>query len=581
VDSSGRVIVKLRRGRGHIRRIAAIVALLAGCLLAAPGAGAQIVTYAGNNLRDSLYQTMHKLTPKALTAGKFRQIWKTILPDGGQVYTQPLLADGRLIVATEKNDIYELDPSTGRIIASRKLGGLWSPRWRASAGFITCTDTYPYVGVTSTPVIDTAADGGAGVIYLTAKTPLPASPTNPIGPVPEDNAAQYLMYALNLQTLQNVPSFNAGQALQLSGTKPGTNPLVTFDATYQLQRPGLLELGGNIYAAFGSECDLSPYRGWVIGVNATTGQETGTFVDETEAGARGGGIWMGGAGLMSDGPGRIFFASGNGFDAPNASAQHTPAVPAPGSDPPSGLAESVVRLQVGPSGALSAADFFAPCLDPSYAYPRNLNVGLNSGGVTGLPRSFGNARDPDLLFVGGKSGQDFLLNRNKLGGFSQGKRTKVCPKGGDAAAQALPLTGGVWGSAGVWPGLGGWLYASELSAKPGPDATIGDLQYYHGHLGTLKLTASTGLIMGSGSAHPIVTSVGANASTGIVWVVTRPVDGITGGTLRAYYLTPKHGHPVQIKSWKLGVIAKFDPPGIGPDQLYLGGADDVIRFGVR
>ena len=43
-----------------------------------------------------------------------------------------------------------------------------------------------------------------------------------------------------------------------------------FNATYQRQRPGLLEANGNIYAGFGSFCDFSASmsRGWLLGWQA-------------------------------------------------------------------------------------------------------------------------------------------------------------------------------------------------------------------------------------------------------------------------------------------------------------------------
>lgn len=43
-----------------------------------------------------------------------------------------------------------------------------------------------------------------------------------------------------------------------------------FNATYQRQRPGLLLANGNVYAGFGSFCDLgaSLSRGWLLGWEA-------------------------------------------------------------------------------------------------------------------------------------------------------------------------------------------------------------------------------------------------------------------------------------------------------------------------
>ena len=87
-------------------------------------------------------------------------------------------------------------------------------------------------------------------------------------------------------------------------------PETTFDASAEMQRPGLLLLGGVIYAAFASHCDQRPYNGWVAGISRS-GQLTSLFAAEPgELGEAG--IWQSGAGLSSDGPGQILLTSGNG-----------------------------------------------------------------------------------------------------------------------------------------------------------------------------------------------------------------------------------------------------------------------------
>ena len=40
----------------------------------------------------------------------------------GQIYAQPLLFNGTLLVVTEDNQVYGLDPGTGAIRWSRELG---------------------------------------------------------------------------------------------------------------------------------------------------------------------------------------------------------------------------------------------------------------------------------------------------------------------------------------------------------------------------------------------------------------------------------------------------------------------------
>ena len=67
---------------------------------------------------------------------------------------------------------------------------------------------------------------------------------------------------------------------------------------------GLLLMNGWVYAGFASHCDNSrTYDGFVGGVNVST-HATTLWSDETGVTDDQAGIWQGGGGLMSDGPGR-------------------------------------------------------------------------------------------------------------------------------------------------------------------------------------------------------------------------------------------------------------------------------------
>lgn len=553
-----------------IRRAVLLAAVAAPCL--APAASrAAVLTYGGSPLRAGTYPIMHRLSPPLLRDHRFGRLFDRALPDGGQVYAQPLLADGRLVVVTEKNDVYELNPKTGRILRSRFLTAPWQPILATADGSYTCHDLYPDIGVTSTPVIDTAT--GGGVIYLTAKTPLPPGPGS-------FNPAEYLMYALRLSNLSNVAGFNRGQPLVLNGFTAGNAPSVDFNATFQLQRPALLQLGGEIYAGFGSHCDTSPYRGWVVGVRAANGMLSGTWATPTAPGARGGAVWMSGGGLMSDGPGRLFLATGTGFNAPGYNAQHTPTSPAPGNKPPSGLADSVVRLKVARGGSLSVADFFTPCNVRTLDGNIDLDRDLGSGGVVALPNVFDGPVHRPLLLAGGKGGTLYLLDRDALGGFAQGPNRSGCPLGGDRAAARIQEGGEIWGDAAVWPGGGGWVYLPTESTRPGNDPTVGRLEFYRAHRGSLQQAGETGLIWGKGSGSPIVTSIGSDSTSAMVWAVSK---GVGAPRLRVYAAAIQRGAhaPTQLASFPIGPFAKFAEPGVGPDEIFVGGAGHVVGFGIR
>ena len=117
-------------------------------LAAAPASAAdEPVTAAADSLRTGWYPENGQLTPQLLEEkGGFGRNFDT--PVQGQVYAQPLVFGHTLLAATEDNWIYGIDPQSGAIRWSRKVGTPWN------SADIGCTDLEPRVGITGTPVID-------------------------------------------------------------------------------------------------------------------------------------------------------------------------------------------------------------------------------------------------------------------------------------------------------------------------------------------------------------------------------------------------------------------------------------------
>src|SRR5204862_4646947 len=138
---------------------------------------------------------------------------------------------------------------------------------------------------------------------------------------------------------------------------------------------------------------------------STSGQLKTMWTTQSGPGkSSGAGIWGSGGGLVSDGPGQILFATGNGGAI---------AGPRAGTNPPATLGEAVVRIGLQGDGTFRATDFFAPydgkMLD-------DLDADLGSGAPIGLPSAyFGTPSVPRLLVEGGKQGDVYLLNRDVLG----------------------------------------------------------------------------------------------------------------------------------------------------------------------
>ncbi len=237
-----------------------------------------------------------------VNAGSFGLLHSLSLDD--QVDTQPLLipnvtttrggksgsAHDVVYVATESNTIYAIDASSGTILFQTNLGApVPAP--------LGCDNNGPNVGIDGTPVIDRAA----GVMYVIAYTLEGSVPT-------------YRIHELSLSDLSDVtPSVVVSASHTLTD---GTT--YNFNATYQRQRPGLLEANGNIYAGFGSFCDFSASqsRGWLLGwqagsliplaanrLNDSLSQSPDSFFLTA--------IWMSGYGLAADPSGNIYFVTGN------------------------------------------------------------------------------------------------------------------------------------------------------------------------------------------------------------------------------------------------------------------------------
>ena len=216
-----------------------------------------------------------------------RQAW-TSPPLDGAVYAQPLVTAHAVIVATEHDTIYSLDPSTGAVQWRRHLA---EP---VSGSSLPCGNIDPS-GITGTPVIDLASQ----LVWVVTFS------ANP--------------YA---HTLWAVRLADGTVANAKPADPPGSDP-----ASAQ-QRGALALSNGRVYIPFGGLFgDCGDYHGRVLGLSTATGtQATATrpLAYTTPAGRAG--IWAP-PGPVIDRNGDIFVATGNGLPVE-----------------PAGDANSVIRL---------------------------------------------------------------------------------------------------------------------------------------------------------------------------------------------------------------------------------------------
>ena len=528
------------RRRHVIAGVLAVLVAAAGVsatVLIAQASGTPSVTTAGyNNLRDNWDANEPGLSPSVVQSASFTKLFSTKV--SGSVYSQPLIVNGTAIITTEEAKAYGINATTGAIKWTRSFGTPFT------ASTIGCSDLTPDIGSTSTPVVNPTT----GIVYLTTRT--------------ETGKGGLANAHWELQALSSTTGKEAtGFPVTIKGT-PYDTPGVAFNQAYALQRTALLLLNGIVYMGFASDCDLTPYRGIVVGVSTTTHAITTMWSDESGIGTNQNsqaGIWQSGGGLVSDEPSRIVLTTSNGISPQ----------PAPSNRPPKTLSESVIALTVGSNGRITPTQFFAP------SNAANLDANdedLGAGGPMALPTTdFGTKKHPHLLVQVGKDGRIFLVDADDMGGFEQGANH------GNAVLQTLGPFGGVWGHPAAYGGQGGWVYVLESGG-----GVLRALSYGLNGSGVPKLSSSgtSAAHFGYTSGSPLVTSDGTTAGKALVWVVDSNGGTGSGGRLLAYSAIPKSGTLPLLWSAPIGTATKFAVPTAWEGRIYVGTRDGhLLAFG--
>jgi len=538
--------------------VAGVLPLVAGAV-SGPTALADDTTASQNWLRNGWDSSEPTMGPSVVSS--FVQRFDTAVD--GQVYAQPLVLGSTVVVATESDWVYGLDAGTGAIKWSTRLGSAYPIASDPTFVKAQCTDLVPNIGVTGTP----AYDPGTGHIFMFAN-------------IMTNKVPAYYMVEMDPAT------GNVVHETLISG-HPSNDRSIWFSAKYDMERPGVLVMGGSVYGAFASHCDTKPYAGYVVRVSIVS-HGTAIWTDESGVTYNQGGIWQSGGGIMSDGAGRIFLTSGNGVSP----------VQGAGTSPGTQLAESVIRLAINSNGTLKAQDFFSPANAPTLDAG---DVDYGAGGPVGVQFPVGNFSH--VLAQIGKDGRIFLLNRDSLGGREQG------PGNTDASLFVSQAYGPEWGH----PAIFGDTAVTQANSG-GTTATDNDFlfsvgrgdklrvfRFYSGSTGNAALTnlANSSLTFGYTSGSPVVTSNGDDPTTAVVWVVdtpnfkTSPDPSGANSVLEAYALgnvastggTPSPCTSVSmctltnIWSSQTFTAAKFSIPATSQGWVYVGTRDGhVLAF---
>jgi outer membrane protein assembly factor BamB len=276
------------RTNGTLTTLVALVLALAGCqhksAAAPPASEAPAPSTAGatptttradgqGSAVATAWPTYHRDLARAGVAqgpgrlGTVRHAWTSPQLDGA-VYAEPLLAGGRVLVATEANTVYSLSEASGRVVWQRHLG---TPVPQSD---LPCGNIDP-VGVTSTPVVDPATR----TLYTVAML----------------RPARYELFALDLGS--------GGVKFHRPVDPPGSDP------TVQIQRGALALSRGRVDVPFGGRFgDCGQYHGFVVGAPADN--QGGLLVYKVPT-HREGGIWAP-SGPAVDASGALYVSTGNG-----------------------------------------------------------------------------------------------------------------------------------------------------------------------------------------------------------------------------------------------------------------------------
>ena len=498
------------------------------------------------------------LTTSNVNVKEFGRLFN--LPVRGQVYAQPLyvpnvtingIAHNVLIVATEIEYVYAFD-------ADAKAAPLWQvslvdKAHGAGAGehaltssrAIGCTDMQPFIGISSTPVIDSSP----GIIYVEAKSA-------------KGSTYIHRLHALDLATGSERGPGPVVITAVADGTGDGSQSgKLTFDSLHQLNRPGLLLLNGSIYIAFASHCDFGPYHGWLFAYDAATFAQQSVFVTTPNGGL--GGFWMSGSGIAADAA-SIYISSGNGsFDTKNVPATE--------------LGDTVMKFGTT-GGELSLQDYFTPS---DQACLTNNDTDLGSGGVFVLPDQPGT--HPHILVTAGKEGAIYVVNRDQLttgNQHYQGQGNCVTHDSEILEESASGALGGMWSMPAYWNGT---LYFW------GSRDTLKSIPLVNG-LPAFTQTKASSTSIGFPGATPSISSNGLTSGTAILWAIDSSQYGSPGPGPGPAILHAFDATNISNELWsstraphnrdRAGTAVKFSVPTVVNGKVYIGCSASVAVYGL-
>ena len=351
-----------------------------------PAPAADVLTHHNDAARTGAMLEETALAPATLRREGFGRLFSLVVE--GQIYAQPLVVTGLEVPGKGRLNVVYIATMRNVVYAYDADGRDQAPLWKTSLGLPMPFDRIPkdagallgqynirpYIGITSTPVIDRARSR----MYVVAKI------ADPLCPGVEDATDAcpviYRIHALNIAT---------GEVSQRADIEiPMQSPGVPARdvARRHLQRPALLLANNRVYAAFGAHQAAPPFQGWLASFDPDTLRPADPIFCVTPGGEMGG-IWQAGNGPAADASGNLYVMTGNGAFDPQSNRY------------------AMTLLKLSPD--LKPVAWFAP----ANVHELNvLDVDFGSAGPMLLPGT-------SQVVAGGKDGKLFVVSRNQPGGL--------------------------------------------------------------------------------------------------------------------------------------------------------------------
>jgi len=504
-----------------------------------------VPTWHMDNARSGLNIQETQLTLANVSSGSFGKLFSYLLD--GYPYAQPLyvsnLAMGGVrhnvvFAATEYDSVYAFDADSY---------GDGTPLWKTSLLRSGETPQHggnpkPWIGITSTPVIDLSTQ----TIYVVSAQQGSGEPF-------------FRLHALDITT----GGEKSGSPVVIAASAKGSNS-DSVSGTIRLtagclQRTALLLTRGTLYFGF-SAC----HSGWMLAYSASDLRQTGVLNMSPNADGYGtyggaGGVWMGGGGPVGDDNGNAYVTTGNG--PWNGSTE---------------WANSILKLD----SQLNIVDYFTPY---DWAFLQCKDLDLSGGGAMLIPGK-------GQILAAGKGGKLYLVNMNHLGGMQPndaGAAQTLWFNHDHYPAQCTNTTNGEVYSTEI-TGYQIFGTAASFNASVYLGVTAGAVQQfgYSGDQLHPGPTTDAQIADGSYGTTPFISANGNQ--NGIMWMLDHgapiqdPLNPVPApAVLRAYDATnvsAKLYDSSERPSDRAGYGIKFTSPIVANGKVFIGTARDDLSI---